>query len=145
MSDLGPFQYQRIPFSQADNPIMSVVAFLASVVNPGVAAAAAKSALKELSSPKNSNKSKEINGINEKSGEPAEISEVTPPIDIKHEDAMDTEEGTSDSKLDAAQPSNTNTDTTVGRPKLLEAAGATAMGSAAAKAKVLADYEEREN
>src|SRR5581483_10130506 len=54
------------------------------------------------------------------------------------------EEGTSDSKLDAAQPSNTNTDTTVGRPKLLEAAGATAMGSAAAKAKVLADYEERE-
>jgi len=45
-----------------------------------------------------------------------------------------------------AQSSNTATtnDTTVGRPKLLERAGATAMGSAAAKAKVLADYEERE-
>jgi SWI/SNF related-matrix-associated actin-dependent regulator of chromatin subfamily C len=144
MSDLGPLQYQRIPFSQADNPIMSVVAFLASVVNPGVAAAAAKSALKELSSPKNSDKSKdnnEINGINGKVGEPAE---TTPPIEIKHEDAMDTEEGTSDSKLEVAQSSNTATDTTVGRPKLLERAGATAMGSAAAKAKVLADYEERE-
>jgi SWI/SNF related-matrix-associated actin-dependent regulator of chromatin subfamily C len=149
MSDLGPLQYQRIPFSQADNPIMSVVAFLASVVNPGVAAAAAKSALKELSSPKNSDKSKEINGINGKS-EPAETSGSTPPIEIKQEDVMDTEEGTSDSKLEVSQSSNTATaaatvtDTTVGRPKLLERAGATAMGSAAAKAKVLADYEERE-
>ncbi|KAJ1939249.1 SWI/SNF and RSC complex subunit Ssr2, partial [Linderina pennispora] len=37
-----------VPFSRADNPIMSVVAFLASNVNPGVAAAAAKAALAEL-------------------------------------------------------------------------------------------------
>ncbi|KAF9977239.1 hypothetical protein BGZ73_006602 [Actinomortierella ambigua] len=46
--DLGPLRYARTPFSQADNPIMSVVAFLASVVNPGVAAAAAQSAIKEM-------------------------------------------------------------------------------------------------
>ncbi|KAG0238211.1 hypothetical protein BGW42_006491 [Actinomortierella wolfii] len=48
--DLGPLRYVRSapPFSQADNPIMSVVAFLASVVNPGVAAAAAQSAIKEM-------------------------------------------------------------------------------------------------
>ena len=45
---LGPLQFQNIPFSQADNPVMSVVAFLASVVNPGVASAAAKAALKQL-------------------------------------------------------------------------------------------------
>ncbi|PIA16305.1 SWIRM-domain-containing protein, partial [Coemansia reversa NRRL 1564] len=37
-----------VPFSRADNPVMSVVAFLASNVNPGVAAAAAKAALAEL-------------------------------------------------------------------------------------------------
>lgn len=37
-----------IPFSQTDNPVMSVVAFLASVVNPGVAAAAAQAAIREL-------------------------------------------------------------------------------------------------
>lgn len=47
-SDLGPLQYSNIPFGQADNPVMSVVAFLASVVNPGVASAAAQAALKQL-------------------------------------------------------------------------------------------------
>lgn len=56
-SDLGPLQYLRdpkalngatIPFAQADNPVMSVVAFLASAVSPAVAAAAAQSALGEL-------------------------------------------------------------------------------------------------
>lgn len=46
-SSLGPLAYQPIPFSQAGNPVMSTVAFLASVVDPRVASAAAKSALGE--------------------------------------------------------------------------------------------------
>lgn len=46
--NMGPLRFGRIPFDQADNPVMSVVAFLAGVVNPGVAAEAAKTALKEL-------------------------------------------------------------------------------------------------
>ena len=37
--------YQPVPFSKAGNPIMSTVAFLASVVDPRVASAAAKAAL----------------------------------------------------------------------------------------------------
>lgn len=45
---LGPLNYQPIPFSQAGNPIMSTVAFLASVVDPRVAAAAAKAAMEEF-------------------------------------------------------------------------------------------------
>jgi SWI/SNF related-matrix-associated actin-dependent regulator of chromatin subfamily C len=45
---MGPIRYGRIPFEQADNPVMSVVAFLAGVVSPGVAAEAAKTALHEL-------------------------------------------------------------------------------------------------
>jgi len=48
--DMGPLRFARIPFEQADNPVMSVVAFLAGVVAPGVAAEAAKSALNELTS-----------------------------------------------------------------------------------------------
>ncbi|XP_062854008.1 SWI/SNF complex subunit SMARCC2 isoform X1 [Trichomycterus rosablanca] len=48
-SSLGPFAYQPVPFSQAGNPVMSTVAFLASVVDPRVASAAAKSALEEFS------------------------------------------------------------------------------------------------
>ncbi|KAL5010359.1 hypothetical protein ScPMuIL_012664 [Solemya velum] len=46
---LGPLAYQPIPFSQSGNPVMSTVAFLASVVDPRVASAAAKSALEEFS------------------------------------------------------------------------------------------------
>jgi SWI/SNF related-matrix-associated actin-dependent regulator of chromatin subfamily C len=45
---MGPLRFGRIPFEQADNPVMSVVAFLAGVVNPAVAAEAAKTALHEL-------------------------------------------------------------------------------------------------
>ncbi|KAF3918617.1 hypothetical protein AA313_de0203641 [Arthrobotrys entomopaga] len=44
---LGPLQYDRIPFTQADNPVMSVISFLASLVDPKVAAAAAHSSMDE--------------------------------------------------------------------------------------------------
>lgn len=42
---LGPLGYQPIPFSKAGNPIMSTVAFLASVVDPRIASTAAKAAM----------------------------------------------------------------------------------------------------
>ncbi|XP_056294000.1 SWI/SNF complex subunit SMARCC2 [Pseudoliparis swirei] len=48
-SSLGPLAFQPVPFSQAGNPVMSTVAFLASVVDPRIASAAAKSALEEFS------------------------------------------------------------------------------------------------
>lgn len=44
-ASLGPLAYQPVPFSQSGNPVMSTVAFLASVVDPRVASAAAKAAL----------------------------------------------------------------------------------------------------
>lgn len=63
-SSLGPLAYQPIPFSQAGNPVMSTVAFLASVVDPRVASAAAKSALGEklhyLSDCSNKNENRHI-------------------------------------------------------------------------------------
>ncbi|KAG5271741.1 hypothetical protein AALO_G00183500 [Alosa alosa] len=46
---MGPLAYQPVPFSQSGNPVMSTVAFLASVVDPRVAAAAARAALEEFS------------------------------------------------------------------------------------------------
>lgn len=45
---LGPLAYQPIPFSKAGNPIMSTVAFLASIVDPRIAASAAKAAMEEF-------------------------------------------------------------------------------------------------
>merc|ERR1711915_1165767 len=47
-SALGPLAYQPIPFSKAGNPIMSTVAFLASVVDPRIASSAAKAAMDEF-------------------------------------------------------------------------------------------------
>ncbi|XP_053302165.1 SWI/SNF complex subunit SMARCC1b [Pleuronectes platessa] len=46
---LGPLAFQPVPFSQSENPVMSTVAFLASVVDPRVASSAAKAALEEFS------------------------------------------------------------------------------------------------
>lgn len=47
LNDLNPPLAQPIPFSKAGNPIMSTVAFLASVVDPRIASAASKAALQE--------------------------------------------------------------------------------------------------
>ncbi|KAL5523137.1 SSR2 [Sanghuangporus sanghuang] len=65
----GPLRYARVPFDQADNPVMSVVAFLAGVVGPGVAAEAAKTALHELTD--GSKEKKE--GEGENTDEPAKV------------------------------------------------------------------------
>uniref|UniRef100_A0A8C1N9C9 SWI/SNF complex subunit SMARCC1-like n=1 Tax=Cyprinus carpio TaxID=7962 RepID=A0A8C1N9C9_CYPCA len=48
-ASMGPLAYQPVPFSQSENPVMSTVAFLASVVDPRVASAAARAALEEFS------------------------------------------------------------------------------------------------
>merc|ERR1740129_703732 len=45
---LGPLAFQPIPFSNQGNPVMSTVAFLASVVDPRIASAATKSAMTEF-------------------------------------------------------------------------------------------------
>ncbi|PFH55197.1 hypothetical protein XA68_10396 [Ophiocordyceps unilateralis] len=47
LSMLGP-QHGQLPFSSADNPVMSVVGFLASLANPASAAAAAHKSAAEL-------------------------------------------------------------------------------------------------
>ncbi|KAL1916041.1 uncharacterized protein VTP21DRAFT_6045 [Calcarisporiella thermophila] len=62
------------PYSQADNPVMSVVAFLASVVNPSVAAAAAQSAMKEMTTELLKSR-KEKGGAETKEGEKGEANE----------------------------------------------------------------------
>jgi len=76
--DLGGLQYQDDPLNQTENPVMSIVAFLTSVVNPGVASAAANAALKELG--------KEID---RKDIEVEKESLDQPPVDHKKEDSKD--------------------------------------------------------
>ncbi|KAJ3275596.1 hypothetical protein HDV01_007599 [Terramyces sp. JEL0728] len=45
---LGPLQYNRTPFSPADNPVLTLTSFLASLVSPKVAQAAAEAAVSKL-------------------------------------------------------------------------------------------------
>ncbi|XP_013166212.1 PREDICTED: SWI/SNF complex subunit SMARCC2 isoform X2 [Papilio xuthus] len=45
---LGPLAYQPIPFSKVGNPVMSAVAFLASVVDPRIASKATRAAMDEF-------------------------------------------------------------------------------------------------
>lgn len=65
--EMGPLRYARVPFEQADNPVMSVVAFLAGVVGPGVAAEAAKTALHDLTAADNEDTKPVIDGLKDQS------------------------------------------------------------------------------
>ncbi|KAG0353708.1 hypothetical protein BGZ54_002090 [Gamsiella multidivaricata] len=150
--ELGPLQYHKAPFSESDNPVMSVVAFLASVVNPGVAAAAAQSALRELAlARKNAQASEESGETAEEAAE--EVKEEPQTLESMNVDSAkeDQDQTSATPKQDVTMSDDSTTlteskaDDISGIPRsTLEKAAAAALGSAAAKAKTLADYEERE-
>jgi len=50
-ANIGPMKYSRIPFNQADNPVLSVVTFLAAIADPKATKAAVKAAVEELENP----------------------------------------------------------------------------------------------
>jgi len=156
---LGPLQYNRVPLSQADSPVMSVVAFLASIVDPKVAAAAAHSSIQEmtknLSLQVNSRKDAKTDG-KEKDAAPKEKSpeagKDTPAPDVK---AEGTAEPDSNMDIDAPEASVNNegaetaTEATSESNKededsAISKAASIALGVSAARAAALASYEERE-
>ncbi|KAH8549602.1 SWIRM domain-containing protein [Umbelopsis sp. PMI_123] len=119
-------RYQRMPFSQADNPVMSIVTFLASTVKAEVAAAAADSAIQRIEAKK----------AQQKQGDDTmDVDEVKISGD-EDGNKMDEDEG------EQEVPGGTKSKNL---PKNeVEKVAAVALGSAAAKAKVLADNEARE-
>jgi len=116
----------ELPFSAASNPIMSMVAFLASVVKPSVAAAAAQAALSDLI-----NQDKEAKRKQQEAGEASGstsmevdgIEDEKPKQENGEEEKKDKEE---DLKLD------------------IKAAAAAGLGAAALKARMVVATEERE-
>ncbi|KAJ4928542.1 hypothetical protein JOQ06_016333 [Pogonophryne albipinna] len=149
-ASLGPLAYQPVPFSQSENPVMSTVAFLASVVDPRVASSAAKAALEEFSKVHEESLDKISEAINGNGlkVEPS-VANVTGEL-VKSENAENilAEEGDGvrvddDESFDQAD---------VDEGRLLEqdlvdgsvvTAAAAALSSAATKAKHLAAVEER--
>jgi len=128
--DLGPLQYARIPFDKADNPVMSVVAFLAGAVGPGVAAAAAQAGMAELT---DTLKRKAARKAGERGkGEGNE--------DEKHE-SVESQSSTIDETMDpsTAPPRLSSS----GQPRsTVERVAAIVLSSASVKAQALASHEE---
>lgn len=127
----GTLDRGRIPFSQADNPVLSVVAFLASLNEPSVAAAAAGRSVDEM------RKLVRERIENGQGGEPEKQS--------KEKEAMKSEDSM---EIDEAQGSPANaTDQASGaedQEKQTSSLPAIAFAAAAARAAALASNEERE-
>ncbi|KAF8325455.1 uncharacterized protein EI90DRAFT_3291753 [Cantharellus anzutake] len=124
--DLGPLQYARVPFEKPDNPIMSVVAFLAGAVGPGVAAAAAQAGMSELTE-----------SLKRKAAKRAEEREKAGNGVTKMEEVED-----SSMTNDRKSASNSGAKSTTIPRSTVEKAAAIALSTAAAKSKALASHEE---
>uniref|UniRef100_A0A8C1FHY5 SWI/SNF related BAF chromatin remodeling complex subunit C2 n=1 Tax=Cyprinus carpio carpio TaxID=630221 RepID=A0A8C1FHY5_CYPCA len=146
-SSLGPLAYQPVPFSQAGNPVMSTVAFLASVVDPRVASAAAKSALEEFSRMKEEVPAalveahvRRVEDAARASGRPDPLYGLEGSGIAGTEQKEGSEEGQRDGESEGEKKAKVERD--VGEGNLATAA-ASALAAAAVKAKHLAAVEER--
>lgn len=135
-SALGALAYPTIPFSQSGNPVMSTVAFLASVVDPRVASAAAKAALEEFS---------KMHDQDQAQTTESEIKEEK--IDVQEEEgkSMDVSTSAEESASSSTIPKPTTSTDQQDPRKLLaaeinekdiKAAAASALAAASVKAKV---------
>ncbi|WFD23325.1 SWI/SNF and RSC complex subunit Ssr2 [Malassezia equina] len=150
--DLGALQYAPrdptsgkpmplVPFAQADNPVMSVVALLASAVSPAVAAAAAQSALGTLTDGMK-RKISAASGEGPKESASASADDQAQPDSSKETSDMDVD-ATKDQNADEPASGSPETPSTIPKDQV-EHAASIALGAAASKAYVLSTHEERE-
>ncbi|PPR06826.1 hypothetical protein CVT26_003852 [Gymnopilus dilepis] len=132
---MGPLRFGRIPFEQADNPVMSVVAFLAGVVGPGVAAEAAKTALHELTDNNTT--------IEEVDKDKAEEAAAAAQDDRMDEDAKEDTEATQPAAEGETQTDSQQPKSTLPHSKVVRAANL-ALKSSAKAARALADAEDNQ-
>lgn len=132
----GPYGFGKVPLSKTDNPVMSVVAFLAGAVDKKVAAKAAGEAIDELEKTLKEKRDKpaapaggdamEVDGTTAKANGEASSSSAV--------EKKEMEEDTDDDPLaDSSRTSATSN---------IQKAALTALGSAAAKAHALALEED---
>lgn len=145
-ADLGALKWalplpggaEGLPFSKADNPVMSVVAFLASTVGPAVAAAAAGKAVGELTA-----------NLKASAGESA-AAEGAAVGGMEVDDAAKAGGAATDAGVKAEggeatpAPPKPATLGSAPAPSAVTAAADVALGAAAAKAATLAASEDRQ-
>ncbi|CAO3647457.1 unnamed protein product [Cunninghamella echinulata] len=147
-------EHKRTPFSRADNPIMSIIAFLASAVDPEVASAAANAAVQVQKDLKLKQQQTSSSVNNKDNTNDNDNNEMDKDKDIKM--LTTTEDDTPNSKRDNMDvDEDEDKDEKMydveleERPKkkprtAIEKAASVALGSAAAKAQSLAGIEEGE-
>ncbi|RDD37880.1 SWI/SNF complex subunit SMARCC2 [Trichoplax sp. H2] len=149
---LGPLINQPIPFSRSGNPIMSTVAFLAAIVDPRVASAAAKAAIEEFSKMKEDgdNVTTVGNGAMDISNEPSveKLSNSTSELSDSAQTvkASDKSSGNVSTSLDSDGKNKDVPATANNRPTVegnVSTAAAAAMAAAGVKAKSIVAMEER--
>jgi SWI/SNF related-matrix-associated actin-dependent regulator of chromatin subfamily C len=145
-ADLGPLRYQAgvngLPFESAENPVMSVVAFLANAVGPAVAAAAAQSALGELAQGMKRKREGGAAGAAKKVKESSEVEGEKGTTEGEGE--VKTEAIVVDGEESAPVEANGDVDDSSAPTKSsVERAASIALGAAAAKASALAQHEDR--
>ncbi|XP_065176003.1 SWI/SNF complex subunit SMARCC1-like isoform X2 [Sycon ciliatum] len=131
----GLSAHQPIPFSQSGNPIMSTVAFLASVVDPRVASAAAKAALAEFSHMKD-----EVDTEKKAAGAASATAKSSSNENGEETGPSSEEREAAEAQLKAAEEklNNAHADEAT-----IATASAAALAASAVKAKQLALIEER--
>ncbi|KFY07636.1 hypothetical protein V492_06968 [Pseudogymnoascus sp. VKM F-4246] len=110
----------QVPFNQADNPVMSVVGFLANLTDPAVAAAAAGKSVDAMKKSLRQKLDKDYGGDDASDSKDKQNDAMD--IDIHHQESTTT-------------TTTTTTSTTI---------ATTTLASAAARASALATHEERE-
>ena len=132
----GALNHGRVPFTQADNPVMSVVSFLAGMSEPNVAAAAAGKSVEEM---RKTLRNRFENGTPAPTQEKGKEKEG-----MKSEDSMDVDNAAPSPQADAANQVAISSSDPQSRQSSSISLPTLALASSAARASALASHEERE-
>lgn len=128
-AQLSAKELEDLPFGDLPNPVMTTIAFLSGHINPGVGAAAAKTALKELlKSGAGRSEAMEVDNVLQLKNE-----EEEPKVSLEDEMDIVTEEGGEKNELPGAFSKD-----------LMKKATTSALCSAVENARKLASYEHQE-
>eukprot|EP00850_Spirogloea_muscicola_P007215 SM000036S13259 [mRNA] locus=s36:210416:217077:+ [translate_table: standard] len=148
VADVSSITSELTPFADAGNPIMAQVAFLAAMVGPRVAAAAAQAALEALTEEYPENELRIHDGQSAPGAGAAAQAERGPDVGSAPTTAAETTEQQAGAPATAsASQDGVLTAGVMDGPTSalrLRVAAATGLAAAAVKAKLLADAEERE-
>ncbi|KAF4161615.1 hypothetical protein CNMCM6069_003521 [Aspergillus lentulus] len=122
----------RDPINHVENPVLSVVAFLAQMAEPAVAAAAAGRSVEEIRKELRKQLDKDTG-----SGKPSDKGKEKEGAGVKNEDSMDVDTSREEAAADVAESGE-------GEKEPKASLATVALGTSAARAAALASHEERE-